>query len=228
MEGDACSRDTEGALKVMPSQSQQRRMLPTPSIAENGSVRAHVRAHTRIALVDCDRSVAGHWSPAEAPQTVGIVSSTSASLDACHDATLAVVDVTPSGKLSLEAVRHLRSGSPTLPIIAVTHYPSIDLAVRVVRAGADHCLTLPIYLEELLHLEASRGCCHPVVEDFGLPTLGHIEWEYIARVLSHAAGNISVAARILGIRRTTLQRKLKKYPERGSELHRLQLRRSAK
>ena len=44
-----------------------------------------------------------------------------------------------------------------------------------------------------------------------LPTLYYAEWHYIDFVLS-CVGNVSEAARILGIRRSTLQRKRKKLP----------------
>jgi DNA-binding NtrC family response regulator len=44
-----------------------------------------------------------------------------------------------------------------------------------------------------------------------LPSLYYAEWHYIDFVLS-CVGNVSEAARILGIRRSTLQRKRKKHP----------------
>jgi two-component system response regulator RegA len=39
-----------------------------------------------------------------------------------------------------------------------------------------------------------------------------VEWEHINRVLADCAGNVSEAARRLGIHRRSLQRKLAKYP----------------
>jgi hypothetical protein len=44
-----------------------------------------------------------------------------------------------------------------------------------------------------------------------MPTLYFVEWHYIDFVLS-CVGNVSEAARVLGIRRSTLQRKRKKNP----------------
>jgi transcriptional regulator of acetoin/glycerol metabolism len=38
-----------------------------------------------------------------------------------------------------------------------------------------------------------------------------IERQHIARILAAESGNISIAARILGINRTTLYHKIKKY-----------------
>jgi two-component system, response regulator RegA len=44
------------------------------------------------------------------------------------------------------------------------------------------------------------------------PTLARVEWEHISRVLADCGGNVSRAARALGIHRRSLQRKLAKYP----------------
>ena len=44
------------------------------------------------------------------------------------------------------------------------------------------------------------------------PSLARAEWEHINRVLADCGGNISEAARRLGIHRRSLQRKLQKYP----------------
>ena len=47
---------------------------------------------------------------------------------------------------------------------------------------------------------------------YGLPSLARVEWEHIQRVLADCDGNVSQAARLLGIHRRSLQRKLAKYP----------------
>ena len=45
-----------------------------------------------------------------------------------------------------------------------------------------------------------------------MPSLARTEWEHINRVLADCGGNISQAARLLGIPRKSLQRKLAKFP----------------
>ena len=45
-----------------------------------------------------------------------------------------------------------------------------------------------------------------------LPSLRQMEWSYIGRVLGIVNGDVSLAARILGIRRSTLERKLERPP----------------
>ena len=54
----------------------------------------------------------------------------------------------------------------------------------------------------------------PRAGDFEVPSLARVEWEHIQRVLADSGGNISEAARRLGIHRRSLQRKLQKYPPR--------------
>ena len=47
-----------------------------------------------------------------------------------------------------------------------------------------------------------------------VPSLARVEWEHIQRVLADCGGNISQAAKLLGLHRRSLQRKLAKYPPR--------------
>jgi two-component system response regulator RegA len=42
----------------------------------------------------------------------------------------------------------------------------------------------------------------------------NLEWEHIQRVLTDCQGNVSKAARLLGVHRRSLQRKLGKMPTR--------------
>lgn len=45
-----------------------------------------------------------------------------------------------------------------------------------------------------------------------IPSLDRVEWEHIQWVMTECGGNISKTARLLGIDRRSLQRKLAKYP----------------
>jgi two-component system response regulator RegA len=46
------------------------------------------------------------------------------------------------------------------------------------------------------------------------PSLERVEWEHIQRVLMDCGGNVSQAARILGMHRRSLQRRLGRIPPR--------------
>jgi DNA-binding NtrC family response regulator len=58
-----------------------------------------------------------------------------------------------------------------------------------------------------LLLPESSGGADPGGLTADLPTLGELASRYVARVLSHTKGNMSAAAKILGVDRKTLYRK---------------------
>lgn len=131
----------------------------------------------------------------------------------------AVVDLRLPGEGGLEVVRALHGIDPETRIVVLTGYGSIATALEAVRRGAVHYLQKPADLDELL-AAFERGAAPatgplPVPAlDAETPSLARAEWEHIQRVLADVDGNISEAARRLGIHRRSLQRKLQKYPPR--------------
>ncbi|WNG40592.1 response regulator transcription factor [Archangium violaceum] len=126
---------------------------------------------------------------------------------------LAVVDLKMPGRSGLELVRALHALDVSTRIIVLTGYGSIATAVEAVKLGAFNYLPKPADVDDLV-LAFSRGPGEPtqVTEDFQPPSLARAEWEHIQRVLTDCGGNISEAARRLGLHRRSLQRKLQKYP----------------
>jgi two-component system response regulator RegA len=129
---------------------------------------------------------------------------------------LAVVDLRMPGRSGLEAVRELKAVDPTTLVLVLTGYGSISTAVDAVRLGATNYLPKPADADEILAAferpagEAGPGATAGAAP-IEAPSLARAEWEHIHRVLSDCAGNISEAARRLGIHRRSLQRKLQKY-----------------
>ncbi|QRK09982.1 response regulator transcription factor [Archangium violaceum] len=126
---------------------------------------------------------------------------------------LAVVDLRMPGRSGLELVRALHALDASTRVIVLTGYGSIATAVEAVKLGAFNYLPKPADVDDLV-LAFSRGPGEPtqVTEDFQPPSLARAEWEHIQRVLADCGGNISEAARRLGLHRRSLQRKLQKYP----------------
>jgi transcriptional regulator of acetoin/glycerol metabolism len=54
---------------------------------------------------------------------------------------------------------------------------------------------------------------HEAIDPHGLATLEEMERHHIERAIAACNGNLSLAARVLGIGRTTLYRKLEQYGE---------------
>ena len=130
---------------------------------------------------------------------------------------LAVVDLKMPGKSGLELVRDLAQLDPATKIVVLTGYGSIATALDAVRLGAVHYLAKPADVDDILMAfeRGQRPPLEPPPADFQAPSLARAEWEHINRVLSDTGGNISEAARRLGIHRRSLQRKLQKYPPRS-------------
>jgi two-component system, response regulator RegA len=126
----------------------------------------------------------------------------------------AVVDLRMPGPSGLELVRGLREIDDTTRVVMLTGYGSIATAVEAVKLGAAQYLTKPADLDDVLaafeRLDAPAGTGAPAPTE--VPTLARMEWEHINRVLSDCGGNVSQAARLLGLHRRSLQRKLAKYP----------------
>ena len=127
---------------------------------------------------------------------------------------LALVDLNMPGKSGLELVRDLRALDPTTKIVVLTGYGSIATAVDAIQLGATHYLAKPADVDEILAAfeRAAADTLAPRPADFATPSLARAEWELIQRVMSDCAGNVSEAARRLGLHRRSLQRKLWKMP----------------
>lgn len=128
---------------------------------------------------------------------------------------LAVLDLRMPGEDGLTLLRDLLEQQPELEALVLTGYGSIATAVDAVRLGAVNYLQKPADADDIL-AAFERGHKPPLEEadrDYDAPSLERAEWEHIQRVLADCGGNISKAARRLGIHRRTLQRKLDRGPD---------------
>jgi two-component system response regulator RegA len=130
--------------------------------------------------------------------------------------TYALVDLRlPSGS-GLEIVRTIKRTRPDTSVVVLTGYGSIATALEAVKLGATHYLTKPANVDDILagFSPAAPVVAREDVAEHDVPSLDRVEWEHINRVLTDCDGNVSEAARRLGIHRRSLQRKLAKYPAR--------------
>lgn len=127
---------------------------------------------------------------------------------------LVVVDLRMPGKGGLEVVQELRSIDSSMTIIMLTGYGSIPTAISATKLGADYYLSKPADADQILAVYENQRLtpCNAPEAPGAVPTLARVEWEHLQRVISDCGGNISQAARLLGIHRRSLQRKLGKYP----------------
>ncbi len=121
----------------------------------------------------------------------------------------AVIDLALGDGSGLDVVRLLSAAAPGCRSVLLTAHGTIPAAVEAMRAGAVDFRTKPISTAELVDTlrradELPRA---------GQPdTLDEAERRHIERILEETEGNVSEAARRLGLHRRTLQRKLRKLP----------------
>jgi two-component system response regulator RegA len=125
---------------------------------------------------------------------------------------LAVVDLRLRGESGIALTRELKRERPELLVALCSGYLSVEIAVAAVHAGADAVLFKPITAREILRRVEEGPSLEPNLDD--TPTLARAEWEHITRVLADCNGNVSLAARRLGIYRSSLQRRLRKFAPR--------------
>jgi two-component system response regulator RegA len=126
----------------------------------------------------------------------------------------AVLDLRMPKTSGIELLKALKRIDPNTEVVILTGYGSIPNAIEAVRAGAANYLTKPAEPDEVE--AAFRGEARPMRSGYiaETPSLDRASWEHIQRVLADCGGNISEAARRLGLHRRTLQRKLQKMPSK--------------
>ena len=130
---------------------------------------------------------------------------------------LAIVDLRLPSESGIDIVRRLRDVDSTTFIMMLTGYGSIATALEAIKSGADHYLTKPVDADQILSaFKAGRSSTsEDATVAATVPSLARVEWEHIQRILTDCGGNVSQAAKLLGLHRRSLQRKLLKYPPRG-------------
>lgn len=123
-----------------------------------------------------------------------------------------VLDLKMPGESGLALVQRLKILDRHTRIVILTGYASVATAVEAIKLGATHYLTKPADADEIVHAFWQDDGKADVPIGDQRPSVDRVEWEYIQQVLNDCNGNISATARMLGMHRRTLQRKLQKRP----------------
>ena len=124
----------------------------------------------------------------------------------------AIVDLRIGQDSGLNLIRQLVEQEPGIRIVVLTGYASISTAVESIKLGAIHYLTKPAEVEDIIKaFYHDQGNADIELQNEPM-SAKRMEWEHLQKVLSDYDGNISAAARAMGMHRRTLQRKLAKKP----------------
>lgn len=110
-----------------------------------------------------------------------------------------------SGQDGLLWLRSIHKLHPDVPVVLITAYADIKLAVRGLKDGAADFVTKPWDNAELV-----RTLKDAIDKSKEIVPLEEVETAHIHRVLEKCHGNISKAAEMLGITRQTLYAKMKR------------------
>ena len=123
----------------------------------------------------------------------------------------ALIDVVLPDGAGLRLIGPLLERNPSMAIVVQTGYPAVAGAVYAMQLGARDYLPKPVRPDTLLDAISGKAC-EPENVSGPARTLEQAEWDFINEVLGQCGGNVSEAARRLGIHRQSLQRKLRKPP----------------
>lgn len=127
----------------------------------------------------------------------------------------AVIDLRLPGGSGLSLVKRLGAIAKDVRMVVLTGFGSIATTVDAIKLGACYYLSKPANADEVLAaFQRDEPEFIDTVPVQDVPSVYRVEWEHIHRVLAEQQGNISESARLLGIHRRTLQRKLNKHPVR--------------
>jgi two-component system, response regulator RegA len=115
-----------------------------------------------------------------------------------------------------DALALAHDAKPDFAVIDLKLGPESGLAlVEPIKRGADDYLIKPATVDMILRSFRDDPASGPTPATDPSPTmtpLSRLEWEHIQQALTETQGNISAAARLLGMHRRSLQRKLAKKP----------------
>lgn len=134
-----------------------------------------------------------------------------------RDVRLAVLDMnltlSTTGQQGIEMLRKFKVLRPEMPVILLTSWGTIPLAVEGLKHGAVDFMTKPWSNRDLIAKikKAIDAAERQSAQSNELDTLDDMEREAIVKALRICDGNMSTAAQKLGITRQALYRRIEKY-----------------
>ncbi len=123
-----------------------------------------------------------------------------------HPPAMVVLDLMLGDGSGIDLIEEIHGEAPQTRIVITTGHPTLDTAVEAMRRGAVHYVPKPCNVDNIIAAsKASAPAPAPRTT-----SLAQTERAHINHVIAECGGNISEAARRLGMHRRSLQRKLRK------------------
>ncbi|MBD5315783.1 MAG: response regulator [Bacteroides sp.] len=118
-----------------------------------------------------------------------------------------------TGRQGIEMLRKFRVLVPDVPVILITAWGTISLAVEGMSLGAANFITKPWRNVDFLAQvrKALKDAEKAGEERNRVPTLEEVERSTVIEAIDRCNGNMSAAAELLGITRQALYRRVQKY-----------------
>jgi two-component system response regulator RegA len=111
------------------------------------------------------------------------------------------------GESGLKLVAEIAKRDKECRVVVLTGFGSIATALEALRRGAVNYLTKPASMAQIMAAFSPEYTQNGGKSE--MPSLAEVEAEYVQRVLDECGGNVSQSAKVLGVHRRSLQRKLK-------------------
>lgn len=119
-----------------------------------------------------------------------------------------LLDLRVGSESSLDFLKQIRQHYPNIPVVMMSGFGSVASAVKAMQLGARSFITKPVTVDMIL--KAFLDEVDTAENSESEISLARMEREYIDYVLQASEGNITQAAKKLGLHRQSLQRKLRK------------------
>ena len=124
--------------------------------------------------------------------------------------THALLDLKIGEDFGLSLISLLKNFDANIKIVVLTGYASISTTIEAIKLGACYYLSKPAMIDDIISAFDGENFAKKEPKIGKKTSIKNVEWEHINKVLSEFGFNISKAARVLGMHRKTLARKLQK------------------
>jgi len=133
------------------------------------------------------------------------------SMDKIQEPEGILLDLRVGSENGMDFLAEVKKRYPAVRVVMMSGFGSVASAVKAMQLGAENFLAKPVTPDMIVKTFAEEDVAlSAAVADEEEISLARMEREYIDYILQNSGGNITQAAKKLGLHRQSLQRKLRK------------------